>query len=301
MHLYPDGVWFLDLAPLRDEALVVAEAAQVMGVQQEPDRPLLQSICAHLKSRRTLIVLDNCEHLVKPSAELANAILRAAPHVRMLASSREALHVPGEQSYPLHPLPLPGRDAGLEEVTRSPAVRLFVERAQQHKPSFALDASAGSCRGRTGRAAGRHSARARTRRRARAVTDGGRDQRATQGPLQDPDRRRARAAGTPADASRARRLVLRPADAHRSRRSSPGSASLSAVSTSTAAEQVCGADPLTSDDVLDMLGSLVEKSLVMLDEHDDGGRYRMLETIRDYAREKLEQSGCAASDRSEAL
>ncbi len=140
IHRFPDGVWFLDLAPLRDDALVVAEAAQVMGVQQEPDRSLLQSICAHLKAKRTLIVLDNCEHLIKPSAELAHAILRTAPHVRMLSSSREALRIPGEQSYPLHPLPVPGRDAGIEELKRSPAVRLFLERAQQHKPSFALDA-----------------------------------------------------------------------------------------------------------------------------------------------------------------
>src|SRR4029453_17791882 len=141
IHLFPDGVWFLYLSRFRQDAMVVSEAAQVIGVQQEPDRALLQSICAHLKSRRTLIVLDNCEHLIKAAAELAHAILRAAPHVRIIASSREALHVPGEQSYPLHPLPLPARDADLEQLMQSPAVRLFVERAQQNKPSFALDAA----------------------------------------------------------------------------------------------------------------------------------------------------------------
>ena len=141
MHKFPDGVWFLDLSPLRDDAHVAAEAAQVMGVKAEPDRTLVQAICAHLKARRVLIVIDNCEHLVKASAEMAQAILRAAPYVRLLATSREALHVPGEQSYPVHPLPLPARGAGIDDVAQSTAVRLFVARAQQHKPSFTLDAA----------------------------------------------------------------------------------------------------------------------------------------------------------------
>ncbi len=209
IHLFPDGVWFLDLAPLRDEALVVSEAMQVIGVQQEPDRPLLQSICAHLKARRTLIVLDNCEHLVKASADLAHAILRAAPYVRIIASSREALHVPGEQSYPLHPLPLPARDAGAartDAVARSTTV---------HRPRPSeqpvVHARCGPCAGgrRTGRAARRNTAGARTCRGARAFALAVAEINDTaQGPLQDTDRRRARPAGAPADAARAGRLVV---------------------------------------------------------------------------------------------
>ncbi len=294
MHLYPEGVWFLDLAPLRDEALVVAEAAQVMGVQQEPDRPPLQSICAHLKSRRTLIVLDNCEHLVRPSAELANAILRAAPHVRILASSREALHVPGEQSYPLHPLPLPGRDAGLAELTQSPAVRLFVERAQQHKPSFALDAGqASAVADLVARLEGIPLALELAAARVRSLTVAEINARLK-------DRYKILIGGARVLQERQQTLralvdwsydLLSASEQNLFCRLSVfvGGFDLAA------AEVVCGTDPLSSDDVLDILGSLVEKSLVMLDEHDDSGRYRMLETIRDYAREKLELAGESAA------
>ena len=221
IHLFPDGVWFLDLAPLRDEALVVAETAQVLGVKTEPDRPLLQSICAHLKQRRVLLILDNCEHLIKPSAELANAILKAAPYVRILATSREALRVPGEQSYPVRPLPVPGTGAGIEELAQSPAVRLFVERVQQLTALVRAKRQRSACGGRAGSAPGRHPVGARTRGRASAIFDGGGNQHPTQGSLQDPDRRRARAAGTSADAARARRLVVRPAQQTRADRALP--------------------------------------------------------------------------------
>ena len=97
MVRFPDGVWFLDLAPIRDAALVIVEAAQMLGVREEPGRPLVQSICAALKPRRSLLIFDNCEHLIKASAELANAILRAPHRSCILATSREALRVPGEQ------------------------------------------------------------------------------------------------------------------------------------------------------------------------------------------------------------
>ena len=75
MHEYPDGVWFLDLAPIRDPALVASEAAQALGLREEPDRPLVQTLCAHLKTRRVLLILDNCEHLIKAAADLAHAIV----------------------------------------------------------------------------------------------------------------------------------------------------------------------------------------------------------------------------------
>ncbi len=265
IHRFPDGVWFLDLAPLRDDALVVAEAAQVIGVQPEPDRPPLQSICAHLKARRTLIVLDNCEHLVKPSAELANAILRAAPYVRILASSREALHVPGEQSYPLHPLPLPGRDADIEDLQRSPAVRLFVDRARQHKPSFALDAKqAPAVAELVARLEGIPLALELAAARVRSLTVAEINARLK-------DRYKILTGGARVLQERQQTLralvdwsydLLTPAEQTLFARLGVfvGGFDL------TAAEQVCGTDPLTSDDVLDLLASLVEKSLVMLDE-----------------------------------
>ena len=293
MHLYPDGVWFLDLSPLRDDAHVAAEAAQVMGVKAEPDRTLVQAICAHLKSRRVLIVLDNCEHLVKASAELAQAILRAAPYVRLLATSREALHVPGEQSYPVHPLPLPPRGAGIDDVSQSTAVRLFVARAQQHKPSFTLDAAQATAVAELVArlegiplalelAAARVKSlpvaeiNARLKDRYKILTGGARvlqERQQTLRALVDWSYDLL----TPEEQTLLTRLGV-----------FVGGFDLEA------AEQVCGVDPLAREDVLDLLGSLVDKSLVLLDEQDSGARYRMLETIRDYAREKLAQDGALA-------
>ena len=136
---FPDGVWFLDLAPIRDASLVVGEVAQVLGVREEPGRSPLQTVCAHLKSLRVLLVMDNCEQVVRACAELASAILKTAPQVRLIASSREALRVPGEQAYPILPLPVPARGQSVKQLAAMTAVRLFVERAQQHKPSFELN------------------------------------------------------------------------------------------------------------------------------------------------------------------
>ena len=140
-HLYPDGCWFIDLSPLRDATLVPAEVAQVLGLREEPERPLLQTLAAHLKRQRVLLILDNCEHLLDAAAELADTLLRAAPGLRMMASSREPLDVPGEQSYPILPLPVPGRGDDLASLQRSAAVQLFMARAQSHRPDFILDAA----------------------------------------------------------------------------------------------------------------------------------------------------------------
>ena len=289
MAQFPDGVWFFDLAPIRDGALVVSEAAQVLGVREEPGRPLVQTLCAALASRRTLLIFDNCEHLIVASADLANAILRAAPRVHVMASSREALRVPGEQVYPVLPLPLPGRDDGLDALSRSTAVRLFVERARSHKPSFVLNereapAVAELVVRLEGIPLAIELAAARVRSlsvadinvrlkdRYKLLTGGGRVLLARQQTL--------------------RALVdwsyelLNDDEQRVFSRLSVFAAGFDL----DAAEQICSADPLPADDVLDLLSSLVEKSLVSLDERDVGTRYRMLETIRDYAAEKLQQS-----------
>ena len=290
IHQFPDGVWFLDLAPIRDPALVVGEAAQTLGVREEPDQPLIQTLCAHLKQRRVLLILDNCEHLVKASADLASAILRAAPHVRMLASSRETLRVPGEHSYPVRPLAVPKRGDGVQALARSTAVRLFVERAQQHKPAFALnerDAPAiaelvarlegiplalelAAARVRSLSVA---DINARLKDRYKILTGGGRVLQERQQTL------RALVDWSYELLNKPEQTVLNRLGVF------VGGFGLAA------AEHVCGDYPLKGEDVLDLLASLVEKSLVMLDEQEENTRYRMLETIRDYAREKLEQSG----------
>lgn len=290
MHRFPEGAWFLDLAPIRDPALVVGEAAQVLGLREEPDRPLIQSLGAALRSRRLLLVIDNCEHLIQASADLASALLRAAPGVSIIASSREALRVPGEQTYPVLPLPVPGRGDSMELLARSTAVRLFVDRAQQHKPSFALnEREAPAVAELVARLEGIPLAlelaaarvrsltvadiNARLKDRYKLLTGGGRvllERQQTLRALVDWSYELL----TPPEQTLFTRLSV-----------FAGGFDLGA------AETVCGVDPLDGDDVLNLLDSLVEKSILMLDERDDGARYRMLETLRDYGREKLEQDG----------
>ena len=290
MAEYPDGVWFLDLAPIRDPVLVASEAAQVLGVREEPERALIDSLCAYVKARRVLLVLDNCEHLIEATSQLAHALLRAGPQVRMIASSREMLHVPGEQAYPILPLPVPRSGDSLEALARLTAVRLFVERAQVHKPSFALnEREAPALAELVARLEGIPLAIELAAARVRSMTVGDINARLK-------DRYKLLTGGS--RVLQQRQQTLRALVdwsyelLNQQEQSVLGRLAVFAGGFDlAAAEQVCGAEPLDGDDVLDLLGSLVEKSLVMLDESNAAARYRMLETIRDYASEKLEQCG----------
>ena len=138
LDAYPDGVWLVEFGAIVDPLLVPSSVAQALGVKERPGTQLTYALCAHLKSRRLLLVLDNCEHLVKACAELAGILLAAAPDIRILATSREPLHVQGEQRFPLPPLSLPAPDAALDGLARAEAVQLFVERAQLQQPAFVL-------------------------------------------------------------------------------------------------------------------------------------------------------------------
>lgn len=286
---YRDGAWFVDLAPIREPSIMVSETARVLSVREEPGRPLIETLCAHLKPRNLLLILDNCEHLIEPAAELIHAILRAAPDVRIIATSREALRVPGEQRYTVPPLAVPSRSDGIEALSRSTAVRLFVERARLHRPTFALNEQEASAVAELVArlegiplalelAAARLGAltvadiNLRLKDRYRLLTGGGRvllERQQTLRALVDWSH----------DLLEEREQVL-----------------LSRLAVFAggfeleAAEGICGADPLTPEDVLDLLTSLVEKSLVLTEERAVGTRYRLLETIRDYAGEKLAQS-----------
>ena len=105
---YPDGVWLVELAPLTDPALVPQTVATALGLNEQPGKTFVQTLTEHLKSRRLLLVLDNCEHLITACAQLANDLLRACAHLKILASSREALGITGEQIYRVPSLSLPG-------------------------------------------------------------------------------------------------------------------------------------------------------------------------------------------------
>ena len=287
---YRDGAWFVDLAPIRDGALVASEAAKVLGVREEPGRSIMQALCANLKTRNLLLIFDNCEHLVQACAEVAQGILSATPDVRILATSRESLRVPGEQTYALLPLPVPSREEDLQALLRSTAVRLFIDRVRQHKPSFAVDERdapalaelvtrlegiplALELAAARVRSLALGEINARLQDRYKLLTGGGRTLLARQQTL------RALVDWSYDLLSEPEQLLLQRLS------SFAGGCDLKAV------EDVCGAEPLAPEDIVDLLASLVDKSLVQPEAGSEGTWYRMLETIRDYARLKLIESG----------
>ena len=137
---YPDGVWFVELAPLSDPALTPQAVAAALDVPEQPNRPIEDTLADHLRARSALLVLDNCEHLVDGTARLADALLRACPNLRILATSREPLDLPGEAVWTVPPLTLPDADGArtVEGLLRTEAVRLFVDRARSRLPGFEL-------------------------------------------------------------------------------------------------------------------------------------------------------------------
>ncbi|MGC1377366.1 MAG: tetratricopeptide repeat protein [Anaerolineales bacterium] len=137
---FPDGVWFVELASLADPALLMQTVITTLGLREEKGRILLDTVTNYLRAKTVLLMLDNCEHLVGASAQFAEALLQACPGVRILASSRESLGVPGEIIHRVPSLSIP--DAHLaqsvETVMQSEAGRLFIERAQTALPAFTV-------------------------------------------------------------------------------------------------------------------------------------------------------------------
>jgi predicted ATPase/class 3 adenylate cyclase len=318
-----DGVWFADLAPLVDGALVPQAVAAAIGIQEVPGQPLAATLLQALSQRALLLVLDNCEHLLDACAPLVEAMLRAAPRLLVLATSREPLRAAGEVVYRVPPLaiPDPTRPGPLENIVRSPASRLFVERARAVSPTFTVTAQnaaavAQVCARLDGLPLAIELAAARVKvlsveqiaarldDRFRLLTDGGR----TAG-------RRHQTLRAALDWSHD---LLTPAEGALFRRLSvfPGGWTLEAAeavaydqsrgeSTGYSAGQRNPASgSIAAGDVLDLLASLIDKSLVvagtgddvtgMLETAGDGApRYRFPETIRQYALERLQQSGDA--------
>ena len=140
---FDDGVWLIELAPLSDQDLVPQAIASVLGVRETPGTALVDSLCVHLVARDILLILDNCEHLIEDCADLAGALLRSCPKLRILATSREALGMPGEALFAVPPLSLPDprRLPTVEILPSYEAAGLFVERARAVRPGFALTES----------------------------------------------------------------------------------------------------------------------------------------------------------------
>ncbi len=283
---YPDGVWFVDLAPIRDPSLVPNATGHVLGIREEAGKSLTQSLCEHLREHTLLIVLDNCEHLVDACASLADTLLKAIPGIRILATSREALHIQGEQTYPVLPLRVPDRKAGADALLRSDAVQLFVERGRLQRPDFAVtddDAAAVAelCARLDGIPLALELAAARLRSLSVAEIN-----------ARLHDRFRLLTGGSRVALERQQTLralvswsydLLREDEQIVLDRLSVFAGGFDLQ----AAEAVCGADPIAPEDVLDLVNSLVDKSLIMVEQEGRASRYGLLETIKEFAHEHL--------------
>ncbi|CAD5372472.1 putative Cyclin-dependent kinase [Rubrivivax sp. A210] len=287
---YPDGAWFVDLSVVTDPSLVVGAAARALAVFDEPGRPLLDTVCAWLKSRRVLLVLDNCEHVAAAAGELVDAILDRAPLAQVLASSRELLDVPGEQAYPIRPLPLPPREAGAQTVLDSPAVRMFADRARAQQPDFALEAQETwllfeLVTRLEGIPLAIELAAARLRTMSIAEIVDGLD-----------DRYELLAGGSRLLQRRQqtmRALVDWSYDLLDAEEQSVfvRLAVFAGGFDEDAVRAVCAEGAVPAGRIAPLMVSLVQKSLVVREGEGAARRYRLLDTLRDYAREKLVECG----------
>ncbi|MCC6728691.1 MAG: tetratricopeptide repeat protein [Chthonomonadales bacterium] len=291
---FADGVWLVDLAAVVDEGLVTQTVAAVLGVRPEPQRPLSDTLAQHLASRQVLLLLDNCEHVLGACATMVAALLAQSPELRVLATSREPLGIAGESVWPVPSLdaPEPAGPVGVEHAASFDAVRLFVDRAVQARPDFALrednaDALARICWRLDGIPLAIELAAARVRLmsprqildrledRFRLLTGGSRTARPRQQTL------RALIDWSYDLLSGSERTLLHRLAVF------VGGWSLEA------SQQVCADEDLGSWEILDLLGHLVDKSLVQFEEGAGEARYRLLETMRQYALEKLEAASGA--------
>ncbi|MGQ0551064.1 MAG: ATP-binding protein [Armatimonadota bacterium] len=288
---FPDGVWLVELAPLADPELVVQTVASTLGVQEIPRRDLMGTLGDALKSRKLLLLLDNAEHLLAACAVLARTLTRACPGLRLLVTSREALGIAGEQIYRVRPLAVPDLSnlPSVASLMEHDAVRLFVERARAVVSDFVLvehnaRAVAEVCNRLDGIPLALELAAARVKAlspeqiarrlddRFRLLTGGAR--------LDVPHHQTLQAAvGWSYDLlSDPERLLFQRL------------AVFAAGFTLEAAEAVGAGEGVESRDVLDLVARLADKSLVVVEEHEGEARYRMLETIREYATNRLRAS-----------
>jgi non-specific serine/threonine protein kinase len=288
---YRDGVWLVDLAPLADAVLVPKALALALDVQEQPGRPLIDTLTDRLRRRQVLLVLDNCEHLVQACADLADVLLRSCASLRILATSRHVLRVSGERVWRVPSLQVPEAQerTTTDEVARTEAARLFAERARAVQPAFSLtDQNAGAvsqvCRQLDGIPLALELAAARM-----AVLSA--DQLAER--LED--RFKLLSDGDSTGLPRHQTLYSTLDWSHEllsepERRLFRRLAVFAGGWTLEAAEAVCADRDLPGRDVLDLLAALVGKSLVIVDARPDGNRYRFLETLRQYAFTKLRET-----------
>lgn len=296
---FPDGVWFVELAAIVDPRLVPQAVASALGVKEEAGRPVAEALVKHVKKLRMLLVLDNCEHLVAPCAELTAQLLRSSSHLKILTSSREHLHIAGESVYTVPGLSVPGIDheGSFEGIPAYESMRLFIDRAVAAYPAYRTTdqntlAIADICRHLDGIPLAIELAAARVR--ALPVEEIAR---------RLSDRFKLLTGGDRTALPRQQTLQAL-IDWSYDLLTEPERALLRQLSvfaggwTLEAAESVAGGAIATSD-ILDLLSHLVEKSLIVTEP--ERGRFRLLETIRQYAEARLRESGEEAPARSRHL
>jgi len=298
LETFPDGAWLVELAPLSDPGLVPRTLASVLGLEEQPGNPVTATLVEHLKDQRVLMVIDNCEHLLHACAVLADLLVRRCPQLTILASSREALGIAGEQTYrvPSLSLPDPGDIHTPVSVAPFEALQLFVDRCLGVRRDFRVTHENAAtlvsiCHRLDGIPLALELAAARVRslsveeinrrldHRFRLLTGGSR----TALPRQQTLR-------SLIDWSYD--LLLDPEKVLLQRLSV-----FAGGWTLEAAERICAGGEVADAQVFDLLSSLIDKSLVTVEQGEGHLRYRLLETVRQYARERLLESESAASVR----
>jgi non-specific serine/threonine protein kinase len=295
---FAHGVWLVELAALPDPLLVPQVVASVVGIPERAGYTVTEALCQALRPKQLLLVLDNCEHLLTASVQLIEALLRTCAQVRVLVTSRQALAIAGETTWPVLPLRVPDTSPPppIDRLLTYEAVQLFVERARSVLPSFTLTpenapAVAQVCRRLDGMPLAIELAAARVRALSveqivarlddayRLLTGGSRSALPRQQTL------RAAMDWSHGLLSAHERDVFRRLSVF------AGSFSLEA------AEAICAGEPEDAYDVLDVLSSLIDKSLVLMEQRRGEARYRLLETIRQYGQDKLQEYAEAATVR----
>ncbi len=299
---FRDGVWWVELAGLMQESLIPQTVAKALGVIDVANQPIIETLAHFLRAKQLLLVLDNCEHLVSACAQLAESLLQIGPYLKILATSRQSLGITGEVVWQVPTLSLPDPQAIslVQSLIKYESIRLFVERASAVKSGFKLTeqnamAVEQICQRLDGIPLAIELAAARTKlltvqhiaerldRRFSLLTTGSLTALPRQQTLQ-----------ATIDWS----YDLLPEDARvLMRRLSVFAGGL----TQEAAETVCSDEHLKPGAVLDLLARLVDRSLVLVDQQGEAERYRTLETIREYARDKLAEAGEVEQLRSRHL
>ena len=289
---YGQGVWLVELAQVSEPGLVPQTIASVLGLKEEPGKSLSQTLIEHLRNKRLLLVLDNCEHLLDACSNLVDSMIRQCAGVQVLATSREALGISGEQTYRVPSLAIPDlrQTQSPESLSLYAAVRLFIDRALLVKTDFRVTnrnapALASICHRLDGIPLAIELAAARVRslsveevderldERFRLLTGGSRTAMPRQQTL------RALIDWSYDLLNERERILL-------------GRLSVFCGGWRTEdAEKVCAGEGISDWEVLDLMTSLADKSLIVFEEVKGAGRHHLLETVRQYARDRLLESG----------